>query len=218
VKWARSSDLQHRKRSDTPLVEAGRTWPRCYTRTELKTIAAAAGPIALQKIQRAVEAYQWASLTEPSGPFFRSNKERREQLNNIVKLIDAKAPASKIESALKELDGTTWKLLDPVDAGNPRRLRTVISIAIKKIPRSGRHRERARLQYIGDLARIYSYATGRRPTRIVHDRETGPFREFVIAALTPFNAAQGCEADIKKVLRQHRKHRDKRKKPASAKR
>jgi hypothetical protein len=55
------------------------------------------------------------------------------------------------------------------------------------------------------LADIYEFVTGLPATRCVHDQEEGPFREFVIAALTPFKANQGCEADIKIVLRQREK-------------
>jgi hypothetical protein len=46
--------------------------------------------------------------------------------------------------------------------------------------------------------------TGRRPGRRFHKKEYGEygrFLEFVKAALNPFKAAQGCEADIKAVLK-----------------
>ena len=71
----------------------------------------------------------------------------------------------------------------------------------KKIRTSGPDPKRARRQYIGDLVCIYSRATGKRPGRWVHDIEGGEFRDFVIAALEPFKATQGCEADIKVALR-----------------
>ena len=61
---------------------------------------------------------------------------------------------------------------------------------------------RARRQFIGDLAHIYICITGQRPGRRVHDQESGPFRDFDTAALDPFNSAMGCEADMKVVLSQ----------------
>jgi len=99
-------------------IGGGNVWPRRYTIAELETIADAAaikrcGRIAHEKLQRAVEAYQWPTTADSGGLFFRSNKERRDQLKRILKLQAQNAPAEKIDEELQEIDAVTSQLLGP---------------------------------------------------------------------------------------------------------
>jgi len=197
---------------DTRIVEGGDEWPRRYTVAELEKIASAAGvttcgPVALEKLQRAVERYQWATSGDEGGIFFRSYTETREQLYNVLKLIRARASVEEIDSELNELDAITSQLIGAVRADNPRHLERAVRRALGKVQRRGPDPKRARRQFIQELYNIFAYATGGQPTRRVHDREYGPFPEFVKTALNPFNAAMGCEADIKVVLQQRRESR-----------
>jgi hypothetical protein len=195
-------------------------WPRRYTRDQFHAIAQSIGleelePNAREELQEAVESYQWASLADEeacnwassedessSGIAPRStNKRRREQLKHIAELCKQEGPDEKIETALNELDGLTSQLLGRVDSSDRLRLQRAAEAALMKIPSRGPNQRRARRQFIAKLAPIFSYLTGDSPTRRVHDQEYGPFRDFVKAALKPFKAEQGCEADIKAVLR-----------------
>jgi hypothetical protein len=201
--------------SDALAVECG------YTPTELKPLAEAAGipefgTDALQMLGGAFNSYCWACSADPGGFLFYSDEQKLCQLKHILKLIVERASLAKIEQALHELDGPTSQLLGKVGASHPRLQNSLRRVFKKITPRPGPDPRRARRQFIDDLADIYEYVTGRIPTRRVHDREYGPFREFVIAALTPFNAAQGCEADIKIVLEQREKRLGKRKNAAAA--
>ena len=76
--------------SDTSFSERGHEWPRPYTPEELKAIANSIGLEKLSpntvKIQQAVEGYQWASVVAIKRLFHRANKERRQQLKEIIKL------------------------------------------------------------------------------------------------------------------------------------
>src|SRR6516162_7949075 len=71
-------------------------------------------PIAKEKLQRAVEAYQWATTVDSGGPFFRSNKERLDQVKRIIKLRAQNAPAEKIDKELEAIDAVTSQLLPPI--------------------------------------------------------------------------------------------------------
>lgn len=181
-------------------------WPRRYTRAELEAIAKSIGqsnlhPRTVDKLQEAVQAYQWGSLEDDRVFPFSTNKGRGKSLKNIMTLCEQEAPAEEIEIALNELDVVASQLLGAVDPIDRRSVQSAARAALKKIRTSGPDPKRARRQYIGDLVCIYSRATGKRPGRWVHDIEGGEFRDFVIAALEPFKATQGCEADIKVALR-----------------
>jgi hypothetical protein len=215
---------------DTRCIEGGREWPRHYTPAELKTfepLFKAAGvekfsPTIVEMLQQAVEDFQWAMSADPGGIFFSSNTERRYKLNRILKLIAAQRPTKKIELALRGLDGPTSQRLGWVCAGHPRLL-TVIRRVLKKIPsrRRGPDPKRSHRQFIGDLKRIVVYASGNSPGRRVREEECGrfltsqkdygPFRELVKAAVRPFDATRGCDSDIRAVLYQRKRAHRKRK-------
>jgi hypothetical protein len=185
-------------------------FPRSYTPAELEAIAQSVFPFDLafshiERLQRAVEEYQWATqehnreflALHPSG----TNRGRRKLLKRIIELCDVQASSEEIEAELKKLDARTSQSLDVADR---QQLRRPAESALRKIPTRGPDPRRARRQYVGDLACIYVSVTGRRPGRRFHKKEYGeygPFLEFVKAALNPFKAAQGCEADIKAVLK-----------------
>ena len=139
-------------------VEDEPQWPRRYTTAELEAIANAAGvrdPVALEELQQAADAYQWARSADPGGEFFLSNEQRRSRLINILKLLRAQASAAEIEKAVNELDAITFQFLGQARADNPRRLKLAAKRALRFRPRG---RKRARLQFIGDLAPIYANA------------------------------------------------------------
>jgi hypothetical protein len=117
--------------SDTRFIEDGHEWPRRYTPAELEAIAKTAGvekcgPVAHEKLQRAVEAYQWATSGDPGGIFVRSLLERCSQLNDLFKLCTQKAPAEELKMALSELDATTYELLGRARADDPRHLQQAV--------------------------------------------------------------------------------------------
>ena len=136
--------------------------------------------------------------------FFRSNKEIRRQLEFIAKLCEKGTSVEEIEAALSEIDGLTLQKLGPIRADGPRQLQRAANRVLRAIPRSGPDPKRARRQFIGDLIRSFDCArgTGGQSGRRVDKagQEYGPLREFVRAALEPFHAWQGCEADIKVAL------------------
>jgi hypothetical protein len=221
---------------DTVFIEGGRESPRRYTPAELEAIAKAAGvekcgPISLEKLQRAAEAYQWASLVDDKDKrlsLSATNKSRREQLNHILKLAAQGASAEEINLDGLDAIGTQLLLSSPIPQGDPRRLGRAARRALSKLSRSGPDPKRARRQFIGDLARIYTRVTRRPPGRGVHEEEVspflttlrdyGPFPASVKAALEPFKATKGCEADIKAVLHQLKRASGKRKNAAAARR
>jgi hypothetical protein len=188
-------------------------WPRNYTPDELGIIARSLEPHklsddALWRLQEAAKAFQWGSLADfgsleaDSCTFFPStNKDRRKQFQEIVALCKGGAPTAGIEKALNELDVLASQLLGVVDLTDRSSIQRAAECALTKIPKSGPDPKRARRQFIGELACIFELVTGKRPSRRVHDREYGPFLSFVRAALEPFKASQGCEADIKAVLK-----------------
>jgi hypothetical protein len=194
--------------------------PRRYTPNELAAIAASIAPHKIdarniERLQKAVEAFQWASSVEdkdflkhfPSS----TNKGRRGQLKLIIELCERGAPESEIEIALSGdldrrdkivlgLDGRASELLGPVGKIDRLKLKAAAELALARIPRRGPDPKRARRQFIGDLAKIFLRITGKHPGRRVHDEEGGLFLAFAKAALRPFGAEQGCEADIKAAL------------------
>jgi hypothetical protein len=87
------------------------------------------------------------------------------------------------------------------------KLKEAAELALAKIPERGPHPKRGRRQFIGDLAKIFLRVTGKRPGRSVNDQEGGLFLAFVNAALRPFGAEQGCEAEIKAKLAQMKKRK-----------
>jgi hypothetical protein len=196
---------------DTRFVEGGYESPRRYTPAELEAIAKAAGvrkcgPVALEKLQQAVEAYQWADEADSGGLFFRSNKERHNQLKRILKLQAENTPAETIDEELEEIDAVTSQLLGQIRAGDPKARRRAARRALKALSRHGPNPKRARLQFVTELISIFEYAIRRRAGRNVHasGQEQGEFHAFVVEALRPFKAAMGCEADIKLALTRHK--------------
>jgi hypothetical protein len=193
-------------------MEDGNIWPRRYAIAELETIANAAGvekcgPIAREKLQRAAEAYQWATTVDPGGPFFRSNKERRDQVKRIFKLRAQNAPAEKIDEELEAVDAVTSQLLAPVLSRDPKTYRRAARRVLKMLSRRGPNPSRARLQFVAELIYIFEYATRRRAGRSVDvydGKERGELRAFVRAALMSFEAEEGCEDDIRCALTRHK--------------
>ena len=184
-------------------------WPRRYKPDELNAIAASIAPHKIdtrniERLQKAVEAFQWAS--DEDDKRFRkqfpesTNKGRRRQFERIIELCERRAPKSKIEIVLNRLDRRASELLGPVGTNDHLKLKEAVELALAKIPRRGPDPKRARRQFIGDLAKIFLRITGKHPGRRVHDEEGGLFLAFAKAALRPFGAEQGCEADIKAAL------------------
>jgi hypothetical protein len=171
-----------------------------YSGDQWKPIAKALGlPRPTQYLKRAVtqaaEEYHWAKTSEK---YRLGRAERRWQLEQII--VNAKA----LEAALRKLDYPTTKLLEaPISVDDITLLVTTVEQAIDRIPKTSGEPKKARLQYVRELARIFEIVTGRRPARRVHDRECGPFHEFVKACLSPIDAraTQGVEADIRKAVR-----------------
>ena len=156
----------------TPVIEGGNIWPRRYTIDELKAIADAArvkkcGPIAKEKLQRAVVAYQWATTVDPGGPFFRSNKERRDQVKRIFKLRAQNAPTEKIDEELEAADAVTSRLLLPILFGHPKTYKRAARRVLEMLSRPGPNPSRARLQFVAELICIFEYVTRRRAGRSV---------------------------------------------------
>ena len=179
-----------------------------YTPAELEDLAKKAGvqqlgPVALEKLQEEVDGYLWARESD-KGVFFVSNKQRRQRLIGIRELLTQGKSDEVIQAELDQLDGPTSQDLGPVGIYNRQRLARAVRRIIEKIPASGP--KRARRQFIGDLAPIYCLVM-----RVTYP-EYGPFRDFVRVALKPFKSAmQGCEADIKIVLRRLKKSQSRRK-------
>ena len=203
---------------DTVFVEGGNESPRRYTPTEIAIIQASLRaakkastrkktskgitPLNIEELQEAVEAYQWACSADKGGMFFRSNKERRRQLNRILELCAQKTSNEEVKQELDELDAITSQLLAGAAAHDRQALQCAVQFALTKIPSSGPDRSRARRQFIGALISIYESVTGCPATRRYryHRREYGPFLDFVRAALAPFKADTSCEADIAAAL------------------
>jgi hypothetical protein len=185
-------------------------WPRRYTQAELNAIAKSIGhstlnAAAFDKLQEAVEGYQWGSLVDDR--IFRSstNKGRRKKLKNVIELCEQGAPASSLERVANELDAVASQLLGPVNRTERIALQRAAEIALTKMKISGPDPKRARLQFVRELASIFNAVTGKVPGRRVHDQEYGPFRDFVRSALTPFDATMGSDADIKSAVRRWKK-------------
>ena len=185
-----------------------------YMPSELAEIEGSIAPYkidsrAKQLLQEAVARYQVEYLKDD--PFMRenfpalTNKGRRRQLELIIKLCKEEAPSSEIEKALSKFDKDARQLLWPIDKIDHEKLRVRAEWALAVIGKRGPTPKRARLQFIRDLAELFIQITSRIPGRSFHDQEQGDFLRFVKAALEPFNASQGCEADIKIVLAEMKK-------------
>lgn len=181
--------------------------PRGYTATERDSIAHSVNlhklsKFAVVRLQKAVANYQWGSIAD-NGIFSSStNKGRRELLELIVELCQQGAPGAEIEGVINVLDGPTCELLGIMNIDDYRGIQHAAECALVEIHNSRPDPKRARRQFVRELARIYELMTGQRPTRRVtaDGKDYGPFLDFVKAALPPFKAAMGCEADIKAVL------------------
>jgi hypothetical protein len=87
---------------DTHFVEGRNEMPRRYSPVELDAIAKAAGvkafgPDVVEDLQQSVESFQWAREGDPGGMFFRSNKEIRSQLDQIINLCGQGASSEVLE-------------------------------------------------------------------------------------------------------------------------
>jgi len=184
-------------------------WPRRYTHAELEAIAKSVGQsnldaLAVDRLQESVEAYQWGSLVDDRIFPFSTNKGRQKSLRHIIALCEQEVPLEEIKLELNGLDTIALGLLGSFDPSNRGKIKSAAEGALKRIPKQGPDPKRARLNFIEDLICIYSRVTGKRPVRVVDKvGEYGEFHDFVKAALEPFKATQGCEADIKVAL--HRK-------------
>jgi len=68
-------------------------WPRRYTDAELEAIARSIGQsnldtLAIDRLQEAVEAYQWGSLVDDRISPSSTNKGRRKSLKHIIALCE----------------------------------------------------------------------------------------------------------------------------------
>jgi hypothetical protein len=217
---------------DTRCVEAGSEWPRRRTPAELETLKPLFKAVGVEKfdtavvrkLQKADQDFQWAMSADPGGIFFRSDKETRYKLRRILKLHAAQRPPKKIELALRGLDGPTLQRLGRVRAGHPR-LPAAIRRVLKTIPSSAK---RARRQFVDDLYDIVPKLKRQRLGRGVHKQQYGrgltfqedygPLLDLAKAAIEPFGATRGCEADIKAMLHQRKKASRKPKTAAAARR
>jgi len=210
---------------DTLSGEAGSEGPRDYSPAELDTlkplfeaVGVEFSPAIVEQLQEAVHGFQWATSADPGGIFFSCKREKCYRLKRILKLHAAQRPPKKIELALRGLDGPTLQQLGRVRAGHPR-LPTAIRRVLKTIPIRGPDPERSHRQFIRDLKRIVAYA-GERPGRCVRveecgpyltQKDYGPFRDLVKAAIRPFDPTRECDWDIRAVLYQRKRAHRKRK-------
>jgi len=189
---------------DTP-SHGGSEWPRCYTPDEIDLITKSLrvqqlDPRNVERLQQAVEAYQWARLEDDKIFPSSTNKGRRERLKQIVNLCERQPPPTKrIEILYNALDGWASQLLGPVNPRDHLAMKSAAEQALLNIPTSGPDSKRARRQFIRHLARIFLRVTGKRPGRSVDGGECGSFHAFVEAALKPFIATQFA-ADMKFAL------------------
>jgi hypothetical protein len=192
---------------DSP-SHGGSEWPRRYTPSEIDLIARSLGlrqldPRNFERLQRAVEAYQWGRLEDDKIFPSSTKKGRRERLKQIVKLCERQTPPVKRTEVLyRALDFVASQLLGPVNPRDHLTLKSAAERALMQIPTSGPDPSRARRQFVRHLACIFLRVTRKRPGRSVFpdSREGGHFDAFVKATLEPFKASQGCEKDIKIVL------------------
>src|SRR4051794_14282170 len=100
----------------TTAIEGGDPWPRRYTPPEIDVITQCLcphkfSPRDIDRLQKAVEGYQWATLGEGGHFPGSTNKGRRTQLKNIIELCKREAPDEEIQTALDELDALTAQKL-----------------------------------------------------------------------------------------------------------
>ena len=185
-------------------------WPHRYTDAELEAIARSTDQsnldsLTVDMLQEAVESYQWGSLVDDHTVPSSTNKGRRKSLKHIIALCEQEVTSEEIELEMNGLDAIASQLLGAVDPTDPQEIKSAAEGALKRIPKQGPDPKRARLHFIENLICIYSRATGKRPVRVVDKvGEYGEFHDFVRAALEPFKATRGCEADIKAALHQKR--------------
>jgi hypothetical protein len=149
-------------------------------------------------LPKAAEEYRWAKTTEEKYSLGRAEQRRR--------LKEIKVKTAELYAALRKLDYPTTELLEtPITVDDVALLVAAAEQAIDRVHRTGGEPKKARLQYVRELARIFEIATGRRPARRVHDREYGPFRDFVEASLRPIDphAISGFDFDIRKAIKPH---------------
>ena len=123
--------------SDTFVSEGGHEFPRPYTPAEVTVLANSLGraeidPIELENIQAAVKGYQWATWSDKGGLFHHTNKELRQQLKEILKLIGKGAPHEAIEAELKQLNAPTYQRLGSFNLADPERLARAVRRLNKK--------------------------------------------------------------------------------------
>ena len=134
-----------------------------------------------------------------------TNNGRRKLLELIIKLCDEGAPSSEIENACNRLSRWDHRIFGSINKTDPEKLKGCRESLLAEVPKRGPTARQARRYFIRNLYEIFVRTTGRLPGRSVHDGEKGDFLLFVKAALEPFKATQGCEADIKAVLREIKK-------------
>lgn len=134
-----------------------------------------------------------------------TNKGRSKLLEFIIKLCDEGAPSSEIENACNRLSRWGPQIFGSIDKTDPEKLKAAAELVLAELPKRGPTPKQARRRFIRNLYEIFFRTTRRIPGRSVHDGEKGDFLRFVRAALEPFKATQGCEADIKAVLREMKK-------------
>jgi hypothetical protein len=204
-------------------------WPYSYVPKELDAIAKSIGlqkldEDAIEQLQAAAAAYQWGMLADygsseaDPGEFFpSSNKDRREQFQQIASLCERGAPLAEIETAVNELDALASQLFGNPNITDREGIQRAAKRALTNIPKSGPDPKRARCQFIDASFPIFEHETGRIPTRRVRvsGEDYGPFFDFVKAALAPFGswAMQGCEADIKALLHRRKKEAERSNEP-----
>jgi hypothetical protein len=138
----KSTTSDRQANADIFLIGDGQEWPLKYAPDEVGLIVNRAHPRSKEfnrddlenKLQQAVEEYQWATLADPGGIFFRSAKQIRGQLTHIIELCVAQRPKSEIQLALNELDGFTSQLLGGLHVSDPQ-LPFVARSIVAKIPR-----------------------------------------------------------------------------------
>src|SRR5262249_21272280 len=141
-------------------------WPRHYTAAELETIAQSIGreklrSLAAGKLQEGVVAYQWANaadqnaFAEHGAVQWSLSKRRREKLKNILSHCD-QGEADEVDIALNDLDAWTSQRLGAVNTTDLAQLKCAAERVLRTIEISGPDRQRARRQYIRDLACIFA--------------------------------------------------------------
>jgi hypothetical protein len=205
--------------SDTKINNGGQEWPRRYTLDELEAIAKPLskkiGCVSLERLQRAVEGYQWAGVAEEQIFDCTTRKGQRKQLNRIIELLCKQAPDEEIQIELDSLAAPMSQRLRVASLAKRKQLARAVRRLRDDLPDSGPDPKRARLQFIGDLWSVFYCATGKRPGRVVHVDVGGDFVKFVEAALRPFDEtlimSKGWQEDIKQAIKRRNTAQEERK-------